>query len=87
MKNISIVLPVHNEIDNLKKLILDWNYQLNEKKIDHEFVIVEDGSTDGTKNLISELETNFPIINLSQKEIRGYSRAVIDGIYASSKNW
>ena len=87
MKNISIVLPVHNEIENLKKLILDWNCQLNKKKIDHEFVIVEDGSTDGTKNLISELETNFPIINLSQKEKRGYSKAVIDGIYSSSKNY
>ena len=53
---ISIVLPVHNEFLNLKKLIEEWDMELKKNTfIKHEFVIVEDGSTDGTKELIKKL--------------------------------
>tara|TARA_B100000575_G_scaffold293274_1_gene304114 strand:+ start:1381 stop:2079 length:699 start_codon:yes stop_codon:yes gene_type:complete len=87
MNSISIVLPVHNEEKNLEELLLSWNKLLNENKIDHEFVIVEDGSTDRTKEIIVELEQIYPIINLSQKEKRGYSKAVVDGITCSTKKF
>ena len=87
MKSISIVFPVHNEINNLEELISNWHNTLLNQQLEHEFVIVEDGSTDGTKELIIQLEKKFPIINLSQNNKRGYSRAVVDGIYASTKNY
>lgn len=80
---ISIVLPIHNEIDNLEQLIKEWHENLK-NKINHEFVLVEDGSKDGTKELITQLEKKFPIINLSQLEKRGYTKAIIDGISAST---
>ena len=87
MKSISIVFPVYNEKENLEKLISSWHESLRLQNIDHEFVIVEDGSTDGTKKLILELEKKYPIINLSQNQKRGYTTAVIDGIYSSSKKF
>lgn len=86
MIKISIVLPIHNEVKNLEKLIDEWHSNLK-NKVDHEFVLVEDGSTDGTKELIIKLEKKFPIINLSQKEKRGYAKAVIDGIWASKGDY
>lgn len=87
MNSISIVLPVHNEEKNLNELLLSWSRLLNENKIDYEFVLVEDGSTDRTKEIIIELEKIFPIINLSQNEKRGYSKAVVDGVTHSSKKF
>jgi len=87
MATISIVFPVHNEINNLEKLISSWHNSLSEKNIEHEFIIVEDGSTDGTTDLIKKLELSYPIINLNQKEKRGYSKAVVDGINNSSKEF
>ena len=87
MKSISIVFPVHNEKNNLEELISSWHNALISHQLEHEFVIVEDGSTDGTKELIIQLEKKFPIINLSQNDKRGYSKAVIDGIYASTKSY
>ena len=87
MKSLSIVLPVHNEIDNLRKLITTWNDSLKNQELDYEFVIVEDGSTDGTKQLISELEKKYQVINLSQNEKRGYSQAVLEGILNSTKEY
>lgn len=88
LKLISIVLPVHNEFLNLRKLIEEWDFELKKiPSINHEFVIVEDGSTDGTKELIIELEKKFLIINLSSEKKRGYSQAVLDGIKASKGNY
>jgi len=69
---ISIVLPVHNEFRNLRHLIEEWDSELKKiSKIRHEFVIVEDGSSDGTKELILELEKTFSILNyvLKKKEV------------------
>jgi glycosyltransferase involved in cell wall biosynthesis len=89
MKNsikISIVLPIHNEFKNLKLLINSWHSELK-NKIDHEFILVEDGSTDGTKELIKQLEKNFPIVNLSSMDKRGYTKAVLEGINASSGDY
>lgn len=85
---ISIVLPIHNEFHNLSNLLSDWNKELAKvKSITYEFVLVEDGSTDGTKELIIELEKKFPIINLSKKLKRGYSKAVLDGIKSATGNY
>ena len=47
---ISIVFPIHNEYKNLKSLIESWDKELNLlDNTSHEFILVEDGSTDGTK--------------------------------------
>ena len=87
-KKISIVLPIHNEFHNLSNLLSEWNKELTKvKSITYEFVLVEDGSTDGTKELIIQLEKIFPIINLSAKLKRGYSRAVLDGIRAATGDY
>ena len=87
MVSISVVFPVHNEEQNIKKLIQDWHLTLNASTINHEFIIVEDGSKDGTKKIIKELETDYPIVNLSQDIKRGYSKAVVDGIFSSEKKY
>ena len=60
---ISIVLPVHNEYENLELLLIEWSSELNLlSNIFYEFVLVEDGSTDGTKDLIKKLErTSFSV--------------------------
>ena len=87
MRSISIVFPVYNEIDNLEKLLTDWGQELANHKLEYEFVIVEDGSTDGTKELIKKLEQTYNIVNLSQDQRRGYTKAVIDGIYGATKEY
>ena len=87
MINLSIIFPVHNEEENLGNLLKNWEQGLKKKKINHEFIIVEDGSTDNTKNIISFLEKKYSIVNLSQKKKRGYTQAVLDGINAANKEY
>ena len=80
---LSIILPVFNEVKSLEHVISNWSKYLVEKKITHEFVICEDGSTDGTKELIKELEKIYIVSNQSVENRRGYGQGVISGIIAA----
>jgi dolichol-phosphate mannosyltransferase len=83
MKKISIVLPVFNEKKNLQYVIDAWHKFLEKQNIIHEFVVCEDGSTDGTKELISEIKFNYPISDQSSEKRLGYGGGVTRGIMAS----
>ena len=83
MKNISLVLPVYNEKKSLLYVIKSWHQFLIKQNIEHEFVICEDGSTDGTKELVQELKEKYPISDQSSKERLGYGGGVTRGINAS----
>ncbi|MDO8281271.1 MAG: glycosyltransferase family 2 protein [Thermodesulfovibrionia bacterium] len=78
--DLNIILPVHNEVKSIEKVLKEWKDEVDKLEISYEFVICEDGSTDGTKNLLTNLKDSYPI-KLSQEDTqRGYGKAVIDGI-------
>jgi glycosyltransferase involved in cell wall biosynthesis len=79
--NLSIIVPAHNEVDSLESVISEWDSLLkNIPGLHHTFLICEDGSTDGTQELIIKLESHYPIVNNSVSWRRGYGQAVRDGI-------
>ena len=80
---LSIVVPVFNEVKSLEHVISNWSKYLIQKKITHEFVICEDGSTDGTKELIKKLEKIYFVSNQSVEKRRGYGQGVISGVIAA----
>ena len=81
--SLSIVLPIFNEAKSLEYVLSSWSKYLNSQNILHEFVICEDGSTDGTKELINKLKNIYVISDQSVKRRRGYGRGVMAGIIAS----
>jgi glycosyltransferase involved in cell wall biosynthesis len=79
--NLSIILPAHNEVGSLERVVSEWDAAIRKiPGLHHVFIICEDGSTDGTKELIVELEPRYPILNNSLSWRRGYGQAVTDGI-------
>jgi len=79
--NLSLILPVHNEVESLEAVVSEWDSCLKSiPGLEHVFIICEDGSNDGTKGLIAKLEHRFPLINNSVSLRRGYGQAVCDGI-------
>ena len=87
MNSLSIILPTYNEVKSLEHVLSVWNNYLKKSKIKYEFVICEDGSTDGTKDLILKLTKKFPIVNESSIERRGYGGGVLAGIRASHNDY
>lgn len=80
--NISIILPIYNEIKNLQKGVLDkvLNYAKNKVNI-KEVLIVDDGSNDGSVKVIkSEYLGKYPKLRLHTKEHSGKAFTLIRGI-------
>ena len=67
---ISICLPIYNEAKSIEKLINEWVNCMDLLKIDYEIICSEDGSTDGTDQIIKNicLKNNKIINNHSKKE-------------------
>ncbi|OGH24782.1 MAG: hypothetical protein A3B47_00315 [Candidatus Levybacteria bacterium RIFCSPLOWO2_01_FULL_39_24] len=87
MDKVSIILPIYNEKATIDSVLAEWEKELRKSKIDYIFVGCEDGSTDGTKELLEKLKKKYRLI-LDQKTFRrGYGVAVIDGINTSKTNY
>jgi dolichol-phosphate mannosyltransferase len=80
MKQLSIILPVYNEKDTIETVLGEWKSVLDKQKITYSFVICEDGSSDGTADLLKEISKKYPLILNQKKQRRGYGKAIIDGI-------
>lgn len=56
--NISIVIPLYNEVESLRELS-DWLIRvMKENRFSYEIIMVDDGSSDGSWELIEELSKN-----------------------------
>lgn len=81
---ISIIIPAYNEIANLKKGVLDEveNY-LTKEKFDHEVLIVDDGSSDGTTEYIEKYIKDSKNFKLIKNNHGGKAIAVMTGLLES----
>jgi glycosyltransferase involved in cell wall biosynthesis len=60
--NVSIVIPAYNEAENLRPLIVACHTELDKIHGEHEILVVNDGSTDSTGELLDELAASDPIL-------------------------
>ena len=81
MSDISIIIPCFNEENNINH-ITKQIYEIKKKNSDLflDFIIVNNGSTDGTLNNLLNLNKNnlFTIVNLENN--LGYGGGIIAGI-------
>lgn len=75
----SVILPVHNEADSIEGVIREI-YEELEARVDVHFVVCEDGSRDGTKEVLTALARELPMTLEMSEGRKGYSQAVLDGL-------
>jgi dolichol-phosphate mannosyltransferase len=82
LSHLSVILPVLNERENLEELIPEIRDALNTELTDFEIIVVDDSSTDGTNDLLSDwLKRDHRIKYLSRLgELPSLPDSLTDGI-------
>jgi glycosyltransferase involved in cell wall biosynthesis len=57
---LSVVVPIYNEAESLPHLIEEIDKSLQSLEMDYEIICVDDGSIDGSPNILRQLSTKYP---------------------------
>ena len=77
---VSVIIPVFNEAESVKDTINDLKIELNNTNFAYEIIAVNDGSNDGTSEVLSQIE-NIQVLN--RVENKGYGYSIKEGIKKS----
>ena len=81
LDKLSIIVPARNEAENLPACITKIAQSLIVHCIEHEILIIDDGSTDNTAKVIKDLRMQFPCVSYIKNEGKnGFGRAVRLGL-------
>lgn len=78
---LSIVIPAHNEEENIGQAISDVIAKMDKEKIDYEIVAVDDNSVDSTLKVLTELSDRCPRLRIIRRlPPKGFGRAIREGL-------
>lgn len=81
LNKISVVIPARNESENLPLCLEELSKELLDQKINHEILVVDDGSTDNTPRLLQDMALQNPTIRYLRNDGEsGFGRAVRIGL-------
>ncbi|QDU63912.1 Undecaprenyl-phosphate mannosyltransferase [Planctomycetes bacterium Pan216] len=80
---LSVVVPVHNEEENLPNVVDELRDTLNRERIPFELVLVNDNSTDGSRGVIEGMmAADERIRTVNRRPPGGFGRAIRSGLDA-----
>ena len=84
MKNVSIVIPLYNEEEVVEELMRRLKNSLKGLNYNFEFILIDDGSVDGSAHMIESMQKHNPRIRLIQfGHNHGQSAAFVAGFKAA----
>jgi glycosyltransferase involved in cell wall biosynthesis len=83
---VSVLLPVYNEAEIISDVLRSYHNEIC-RELSAVLIVAEDGSTDGTKQILSSLKTELPIVLLSGPNRKGYARAASDALKRCRSEW
>jgi hypothetical protein len=82
--SISVVIPIHDEVENLERLVAALDASVPPLGREYEYVLVDDGSTDGSTDLLDQLAAGREdIVPVHLRRCFGQTAALDAGIRTS----
>lgn len=75
---VTVVISVYNEAETIEDEIRNIYKAIVSRLPGSEFIVAEDGSTDGTKEIILKLVNELGIVHSTSNERKGYAKALRD---------
>lgn len=79
---LSVVIPAHNEAENLPALLKEVSRAM-EGVYAYEVIVVDDGSTDGTTDVLQKLTSEMPLRVIRHRNRCGQSTSLMSGVDAA----
>lgn len=81
LKLLSLLIPACNEEDCVASTVEQIEAELSLRAVPHEIIVVEDGSSDRTWEIVSDLKKRISSLNLVRTEGQhGFGRAIVCGL-------
>lgn len=76
---LSVIIPVYNEIESIRTILK----RVQEQNLAHEIIVVDDGSQDGTRDVLKELDGRDSVRVILHERNKGKGAAVRTGMAAA----
>lgn len=77
--NLSVIIPVYNEVNNIREIIR----RVQATKLAKEIIVVDDGSQDGTRDILKKLDGKRKVRVILHERNQGKGAAVVSGMKAA----
>lgn len=86
--SLSVVLPAHNEEENIETTVNQCVSYLDQNVRSYEVIVVNDGSSDNTRSIVEKLNSdNSSVILVNHEVNRGYGGALLSGFEKASLDY
>jgi glycosyltransferase involved in cell wall biosynthesis len=83
MAMVSVIIPAHNESENLSVLLPRLHRALTDTRREFEILLIDNASTDDTQAVVRQFGRAMPELRLVAEPRLGYGRAVLAGFRAA----
>jgi glycosyltransferase involved in cell wall biosynthesis len=84
---LSVVMPVYNERDAIGQVLDIWSATLQGLGVSYELLVYDDGSTDGTTEVLSAAAGTTPHLRVVRHENVGHGPTILRGYRAARGRW
>lgn len=86
--SITAFFPAYNDEVTIQSMVLETDYILRRLCSDYEILVIDDGSSDTTRELLKDLSKNLPKLRVIFHEKNlGYGGSIKTGIREAKKDW
>jgi glycosyltransferase involved in cell wall biosynthesis len=86
-RELSVVMPVYNEVAAVGAVVASWTAVLERLGIDYELLVYDDGSTDGTGAALDVLAAAHARLRVTHHANRGHGPSIMRGYAEATGRW